>query len=544
MMNFITLKILDKFRFLYEKLGVDYDDMRLILSTKLTIYSREKSSILNNCQFIEFPSQYLTLLLYTLFSFCTMLIMIINKNVFLAMSVYFSMFLFFMFTTVMSDFSSVILDIKDNGILATRGVNLKTLNAYKLTHVMIYIINTSLLLNVFGLIASIKYGLIFFLVFLIEIILMDIFIIIISGLGYLIVLKIFDGEKLKDAICIVQIVVTVLFSGSYFFINTITENMNLLENMDIGIISYFFPSFWFASPLEIISKGNMDKNLFILSSFALIIPIISFIIYMKLTPVFEKKLQKLNKESTSKKVKKYNLTMKLSKVICRDKEERIFFNFISNVMRKDRDFKLTVYPLIIMNYVLPPLVFCFRWSDDFINSYLYLFIYMCLMSIPIILFELKFSTNYKASYVYITTPIKNEICIYKACIKTCFINIIIPIFLIQSIVVMFICKANIIHHIIIIFLVSIFISIMSFKMFKKTMPFSYQLNPFDKKINPLKSDAVLEYCLIDILIFIMAIAHFLISLTGIYGISIYMIAILILDINLYKSTFIVCKNKM
>ncbi|MFR4765903.1 MAG: hypothetical protein ACLUAF_08115 [Paraclostridium sordellii] len=206
MKNFISLKILDKFRFLYEKLGVDYDDMRLILRTKLTIDSRQTSILLNNQQNKQYSNQYkIILLLYAFIGFFMMMIMLMNKNTLISMTIYFTMIMFLMLTTFMSDFSSVILDIHDKGILFTRGISLKTLNASKVTHVMIYMIRISIALSGFSLIASIKYGLIFFLVLLIEILLLNIFIIIVSGLAYLLVLKLFDGEKLKDAISIIQI---------------------------------------------------------------------------------------------------------------------------------------------------------------------------------------------------------------------------------------------------------------------------------------------------------------------------------------------------
>ena len=153
MKNFISLKILDKFRFLYEKLGVDYETMRLILSVKLTIDSRKTSNLLTNTNFDESSNQYKIMqIIYAILGFFMMIFMIISKNTFISMAIYFSMFMFLMLTTFISDFSSVILDVKDKGILAIRGVSLKTINASKVTHIMIYVINTSITLSGFSLI--------------------------------------------------------------------------------------------------------------------------------------------------------------------------------------------------------------------------------------------------------------------------------------------------------------------------------------------------------------------------------------------------------
>lgn len=531
MNNFISLKILDKFRFLYEKLGVDYDDMRLILRTKLTIDSRKTSSLLNNQQVKESSNQYKTMqLIYAIIGFFMMFILMSgNTNTFVSMTIYFSMFIFFMLTTFMSDFSSVILDVRDKGILATRGISLKTLNASKITHIIIYMISISIALSGFSLIVSIKYGLIFSLVFLIEILLVDIFMIIVSGLVYLVILKLFDGEKLKDAIGIIQIGVTMLFSAAYFIIINITESVNLFNNIDLGAISYFLPPFWFAAPLEIIATGHADITLLILSFLALVIPIISVLIYIRLTPVFEKKLQKLNNEGSNKNVKKYNLTMKLSKIICKDKEERIFFNFVSSIIRNDRDFKYRIYPTIGSNLIAVFVIL--NKNIENMGSYVYLLLYFYVISIPTIIIALKYSRNYKASYMYTTIPIKNKMNVHKAAIKACLVNIILPIYLIQSIIFVYFYNSSIIQHIVVIFLVNIFISIITSKILDKNMPFSRQINVVKK------NDSIVENYLMIILIFIMAGVHFVISIISPLAVNIYIIVILIVNIVLFKSAF-------
>lgn len=532
MKNFISLKILDKFRFLYKKLGVDYDDMRLILSTKLTIDSRKTYNLLDNQQVKESSNQYKIMLgIYAFIGFFMMFILMGgNTNTFISMTIYFSIFIFLILTNFISDFSSVILDIKDNGILATRGISLKTLNASKITHVMIYMINISIALSGFSLIASMKFGLTFFIVFLIEIILIDIFMIIISGLAYLLVLKIFDGEKLKDTISIIQIVVTILVSGAYFIIMNITKSINLFENIDLGVISYLLPPFWFAAPLQMLATGNTDKTLLIFSLLALVVPVISVLIYIKLSPAFEKKLQKLNNEGSSKKVKNHNLTMKFSKIICNDKEERIFFNFVSKIIRNDIDFKFRVYSTIGSYYIFP-IYMIFDKNEKYINSYMYLFLYFCLMIIPTIMIALSYSKNYKASYIYKTIHIKNKMAVHKAAIKACLVNIIIPLYLIQCIIFVYFYKVIIVHHLVVIFLVSILITIITFKILDKNMPFSRQINVLKKNY------AIVENYLMIVLIFIMAGIHFLVSLFGILAVYIYIISLLIVNIILYKSAF-------
>lgn len=530
----ISLKILDKFRFLYENLGVDYDTMRLIVSTKLTIDSRKTSNLLNNQLFDESSNQYKTMqITYAIIGFFMMLIIINSKNTFVSMGIYFSIFMFLVATTVMSDFSSVMLDVKDNGILSTRGINSKTLNASKVTHVMIYMINISIILNGFSLIASIKYGLMFSLVFLIEILLIDIFMIIVSGLIYLLILNLFDGEKLKDVITIIQLVVAMLFSTVSIFVINISQSINLFENIDLSVISYFLPPFWFSALLEIVSTKNINKTLLILSFLALLAPIISVFIYTKFTPVFEKKLQKLNNKGSNKKVKKYNLTMKLSKILCKDKEERIYFNFVSSIIRKDRDFKSIIYPIMGSNLVA---VFVIPDRNEWhLSSYSFLPLYLFVCSVPTIIIALKYCENYKASYIYTTIPIKNKMNVHKAAIKACFVNIIIPLYLIISGIFVSFYGVNIIQHLIVIFLVNIFIAINTFKILDKSMPFTRQVRMF-KNIFAINYSISENYLMI-VLICIMAGIHFIVSIFGTLAVNVYIIVILIVNIYLFKSSF-------
>lgn len=530
MNNFISLKVLDKFRFLYEKLGVDYDTMRLILSTKLTIDSRKTSNLLNNNQFNESSNQYKIMqIIYVIIGIFMMMIIITSKNTFFSMAIYFSIFMFLMITTIISDFSSIILDVNDKAILSTRGIRLKTLNISKITHVMIYMISISIALSGFSLIASIKHGLIFSLVFLIEIFIIDIFIIIISGLVYLPILKLFDGEKLKDTITIIQIGFTMLFGLAYIVIMNVSNSINLFESINLGVISYFLPPFWFSAPLEIVSTKNINTTLAILSFLALVTPVITVLIYIKLTPVFEKNLQKLNNEGSSKKVHKYNFIINFSKIICKNKEERIFFNFISKIIRNDRDFKAKIYTTIGSNLVF--IFVGFDRSAEILNSYIYLLLYIYTILIPTIIIALKFSGNYKASYIYITTPIKNKVNVHKASIKACLFNIIIPLYLIQCIIFVYFYKFNVIKQLLVIFLVNIFITINTFKILDKSMPFSREINIFKK------NDSTLEYSLMGVLTCIMAGIHFITSIIGPLAVNIYIMALLIVNIILFKSTF-------
>ena len=86
---------------------------------------------------------------------------------------------------------------------------------------------------------------------------------------------------------------------------------------------YFFHHYGLLHPFELILKGNRESYIIIYSIPGTLIPILSIVIYIKLIPTFERNLLKLN--STEGQTKDRNkVTIFMSKILCRNKEERIF----------------------------------------------------------------------------------------------------------------------------------------------------------------------------------------------------------------------------
>lgn len=173
------------------------------------------------------------------------------------------------------------------------------------------------------------------------------------------------------------------------------------------------------------------------------------------------------------------------------------------------------------------------FSKDFkvLDEYLFVGLYFFLMIIPYIVDNLKYSKDYKASYIYTITNTKNISTIYKATFKACLINLIIPIYLIECIAFVYFCKYIEISNLIVIFLALIFITIITFKLFNKLIPFAI---PFDFS---KKDDSKVRIYLIIILILIMAGIHLLFCFIGSTLVNIYLLVLLLLDIFLLKTTF-------
>ncbi len=62
-----------------------------------------------------------------------------GDNYLFQMSITYAMIIFMIMTSMISDFSSVLLDIRDRTILSTKPITAKTINAAKFMHILIYL---------------------------------------------------------------------------------------------------------------------------------------------------------------------------------------------------------------------------------------------------------------------------------------------------------------------------------------------------------------------------------------------------------------------
>ena len=548
MKEFKVLKILDKLSWLYTKAGVDYNIVRLIINTKLTMDGRRKSTVFNNetnKKKKESNEFYKALLMYAFIGIFLALMLIFDINKMYLMSGFFSVIMFMILTIFISDFSHVILDVRDKNIISTKGIDNKTINAAKITHVFIYMTYLTLSLVGVSFIVSLKYGIIYFLIFFIEIILIDIFMIIITALAYLLVLKFFDGEKLKDIINFVQIGLSIFMVVIYQIVPRLFSIIDISKiNYNEKIWHLLIPPMWFAAPLSILYGEEITIIKIIMSVLAVSIPIISIIIYLKLTPTFEKNLQKLNNNEANIK-EKGRLLIKINNLFCKDNTERAFFNFAIGIVSSEREFKLKVYPNLALGVVLP-IVFMMPGIDrnnpigileSLRNSRQYLSIYAFALAIPNILIMSRYSEKYMGAWIYQIAPIKNMSSVFRGVLKGVIYKFVVIPYSIISLIYIMIFGPKVILHLIIVFLVLISLVILNFIILKKSLPFSKKF----EATNGGESVGIVFIHMISVLIALGI--HFALSNNKIAS-YIYIFILIIFNLLLWKYSFNISKEKL
>lgn len=546
MENFRTLKFLDLFKGGFEKIGVDYPVMRKILQVKLMMDKRRVPTIFNQYQKKhgkESNQFFKSLWLYAFFGLSIIPFLVMGENYIFQMSLAYSIAMFIIMTSMISDFSSVLLDLRDKNVLSTKPISTRTINAAKIVHISFYLFFlTASLIAIPAGVALIKQGLIFFTLFILGILLLNLFILVFTALIYLAILKFFDGERLKDIINYVQIVLSISIIVGYQLVFRSFEFMDTINNFELSSQWWqlLIPPIWFGAPFELVLHGNRDLFMVILTILALVIPIAFLLLYIKLMPAFERNLMKLTRQKVGNKKESKNKNNWFIHLICRTKEEKCFYRFANTMMKNEREFKLKVYPSLGFSAIFPFIMFFnelrARTFSELAASQWFLSIYFTFLMIPTVLAMLRYSGKYKGAWIYKTTPIQDQAAIYKGTLKAFLVKLFLPIFLIIGAIFTLIFKVHIIPHLFIALLSSFIYTILCFMIFSKSLPFSQS---FKMAQQQRESGKIFLLFFLNALFFGL---HFVSTLFS-YGIYVYMIVLLVVNYFLWRSKSIFTPKK-
>lgn len=436
MREFASLKVLDRFRGLFERAGVDYRAMRLILQAKLTMDRRRAPTVISQRgQKDDGEDRNLfvgSLWLYILMGVVTVPFLLMGNNVLFQMSIVFGIVMFLIATTMISDFSTVLLDVRDRSILGTKPVDRRTIGAAKAVHASIYIaLVTAATAGVPFIVALARHGIAFALLMLASIVLADLLIVVATSLLYLLILRWFDGERLKDTINYVQIGLSIAITVGYQILIRSFSFADLQVTFQPTWWHMAVVPLWFAAPFELLLRGSADPHIAALSAAGLVVPIAAMALYIRLLPAFERSLVKLTAHGGRPTRAKPWLTNALSSWLCRSKEERAFFRFASSMLTAEREFKLKVYPSLGFSLAFP-FIFLLQALDDMSLRELgqtrwYLSIYIGGLLIPTVLYMLRFSGSYKGAWVFRIAPLPNFAALHRGVAKAAMVRLLAPI---------------------------------------------------------------------------------------------------------------------
>lgn len=434
-----VMAFLDRFQGVITRLGIDYAQYRLIVGVKLKLANREHVGLgatVNTNKPAQHPlrtSFLLYLVIGVLFA-----VYLVSGPVFYMLSAYFGILFVMTFLSMLTSFSGMMLDPHDHPIFTVRGVSNRTLNAARLTVVGMYLLLTVAALGLPGLVPIfIRFGILAFLGQLVAVILLALFSFTLALFLYLVVLRYFDGERLKNILNIVQIAMMIgIYVGSQI-LPRVSTNMLLTSDVTPRFIWYYIlvVPMWFAG-LPLLAMGKVTLLSVLMSVMAVLVTVVLTGVYAKNAGNFEQYLEKLNNSNGTRHKQGwyFRLTQKL---FARSQAERTYFDFGWSIIREEREFKLRVYPQLAYGMIIPIiLLFSFVSIGDAMGNSMELIRkfapYMLLglfMGIPFGLWSLNFSAQPLAMRLFQRVPLQQHGLLLRGIINAMFARICLPLML-------------------------------------------------------------------------------------------------------------------
>jgi ABC-2 type transport system permease protein len=386
---------------------------------------------------------------FFLFSFA------LNTTVTVQLTFYFTYFIFMLASTLISDFTSVLIDIRDNYIILPKPVNDRTMLLARLLHIFIHICKLVVPMLLPALIyIGIEFGIAGWMLLVVAGILAVIFSIFLINAVYIIILRITTPEKFKAIISYIQIVFAVVLYASF---QLLPRMMGNIENFDLHFSNsnwlLLLPSYWFAAAWNVMYNLNGSLPEYIAAVCACLIPFVSLWIVIRfLAPSFNSKLSLISNTgndaapvlSSAHKTSDNKTTFSntIAKLFSKPGTERMGFLFTWYMMARSRDFKMKVYPAI--GYLLVYIFIFFFNTKSFgladieqqtkigkivIITVLYFSSFLLSTAIA----QLVFSDKYKAAWFYFITPINVPGSIITGSVKAAVAKFFLPLFIALSI---------------------------------------------------------------------------------------------------------------
>ena len=452
-MNKLLLGLLSLFSGFWRRMDVNPIHLRNILAVKLKMDGRRKTAFnyRQSAQKKEVKGQdILMMFMMSMMGLLFMLPILLFKQSGTGMFILLSGWMSLLTLTLISDFTDVLIDVRDNYILLPRPVTGKTLAISRILHVFFYLVKLMIPFSLPGMIGiGIKFGLFPVLLFVVLILLSVLLTIFVVNLLYLIMLNLLSPRKFKEIINYFQIAFYALVFLGYQILPRMMDfrsqgDVNLLEK----IYLWPLPSVWLAYIWEIAFDFDQPWTAYVLAGLGLLTPFLAvYLVTTVLSKNFSQKMFSIGEGGGAESApeSKGDLLQSPRKSwssitgvwFCTSKLERAIYAFTWKLTGRSRDFKLKYYPNLIMLPVYFVFAFVFpmtRSESDGLaalrQSNIYLFgFYFSMIILLSGLTMLQFSERYKASWFYRAMPLAQPGLILTGAFKAIIVKYYLPIYL-------------------------------------------------------------------------------------------------------------------
>lgn len=430
------------------KTGADAEQMNRIVATKLLMDRRRVNFNWKQRPQKEDTNHMLRVqFMYALFGFFVGVILFALPNMIFAYIIFHAYILFMMSMTLITDFSTIMLDTTDTQIIGPRPVSSRTLFMARMVHILIYIFQLTLALAIIPLgVLFFKGGLFVGLAAILTIILTVLLSVFFTYLLYLFLMRITSEQKVKEVITYFQIFMTIFFALSYQLLPRFVNFEDFDSTFTVHWYSWLLPPVWMAMTLDAIQQQAFDSTHLLMMALTILVPVFLFWFLTKfLAPSFAKKLAAtvqdntavISKTTVDGKKEKRGYAEIWSQWVCRSVQERASFLTTWRITARDKNFKLKAYPSLAY-IVIFIFIFAFKsgkpmaeyWEELPSSKTFLWFIYMPVLSVGGLLSLISYSDQYMASWIYYASPLRTPGLLITGALKSLIVKFFIPIYLI------------------------------------------------------------------------------------------------------------------
>ncbi len=447
-MTTFYLKILNLFRPIFTRLGVNFKQLRAIVEVKLKMDNRRsRFNQMSGKKKESNSSFYWTLLIYTLLSSIFGFFVYFSASVTAVYSLAFAYIMFMLAMTLITDFSAVILDSNDNAVLLPRPIDDRTLLIARITHILMYLLSMMFALSLPVLVATIaKYGVFVGIIFLIISLLSLILIVFLTNIFYLVLMKFTSEEKLRNVINSFQIILTFIFMGGYRVVGRLVDVNALQSNLELNTSwwHYLVPPIWMGNCMNVAINHHFETPKFVFIFLTLTMPfVVVYLVNNVFSGIFNQKIAGMDvakrKEKLPNQAKIGGFVEKMAQIFTGTPMERGAFEFVWKITSRDRKFKLRVYPSMAYLLIYPIFMFGSGKNEGDFSQQLEQFrdsqwtaiimIYFSFVLLMTIRQQISQSEEFKASWVFNLAPIKHPGEILSGAFRSVLVKFMLPIIL-------------------------------------------------------------------------------------------------------------------
>lgn len=513
-MNKFFLAVISFFKPLWNRLGVNVPQLMAILDVKLKMDDRRPNAYtqMQQRKKKERKNGSLAVILISfLMGIFYLIAFSITKDHLTQLFIWFSVFMVMLSITLISDFTNVLIDVKDNFVILPKPVNDKTVVVSRILHIMVHVSKIVIPLTLPGLVfIAVMHGGLPAVWFAVLVFLLSIFSIFLINAVYLVALKLTTPNRFKEILNYIQIIFSIIIFATYYLVPRLTRNLNL-DDLDLWAYPWLnlVPTFWFAAAYQAVADGIFTLPMILYILLALIVPIVSLWLVVKVfAPSFNRKLALLGgsgsdapavKTAVAKRAAGTPFYKQLARWFTRGHQEQLSFELVWLITGRSREFKLKVYPSLA--YVLVYFVYFLftgkygsaaeAWSRLPETNMFFLLIYSSTFVFITAISNLVYSDKFRAGWVYYAAPVKEPGTLLMGAFKAAFVKFFLPFYLLIAAFALAVWGVKVVPDLLLGLVNVALINIIFAFIFLRKLPFATEMNVKQSAGNILKGLMIL-----------------------------------------------------